>query len=508
MSKWQLLPRLIFSISSEERPRYQGWIAMEVSGKDTNHLAWFNHLWGELSSGSFPRHVDGATMMNWWEARFPHIPHRTRQMVRLNQDLCRYTENFLAYQKSREYKDNFHADLVFSLFERKAYPLFIRYYNQAQKRFQEFSHGDQDFRTMLSYNQLLRVGSSFQIYGKNNRFARGFHKPGPAFKTTIHEVTSALYMVERALFKLDENGSLSPMEEAALDILGKHTDKLPAYVPLMLTFFEILGRDDPPSEKQVRAIIDQLEPGLKWCRLDLVTNMMNLLIMKLANWERQVHRYDLLHARAETTRYLSRRGLIYFNRYYFLYIVRMYLESIHYVAPRLQRQPDPLRQKEIGKHLASAQTSLDLFGKLLPKDDQASSFRVMDLMVAFENEDDTRLERLFVQLAQHAFMDNRYEIFARWTKARYLFLKEDEYEFDLHVKVFDAYLRNHLKDDEGVDTAQHALNSLAFLKKMQNQTRLRNQGYKWLETIYREETTLLDKPWILAVMKHRLEAVR
>lgn len=442
MPKPPLLPRLISLIKPEERKKYEKWIEMSTTELSAIHIHWLKTLLQKLEEINFPEQVEQSVITSWWEERFPE----NKIMPAVTQTICRYTEDFFAYQLQEDYPDRKRVDLVFAMLLRGSNHLFLKYYNRELKRFRTRHKMRIDFRYWLNYSQLLLVGHNWYI---NNRAARKLRGTQPfsyqELSSTLDE-TVVSYSLERSLFKLDmKDVNISPIE---LRFLQDTKNKLPDASPQLKaisTIYDWGKSSEIPDTKEIEEAIAHVTSMSTFSGKDFSKTILSAYYNQLGEWHKQTFRPELRMQRVKIYQAFLSVDFAHFTEIQFFALVKLYCEGISAVQHRVSIHSSSERQAWVASHIVSVKQELEPIIMNLRDTERANSIHLMEIYLAFEAEDNDKLNLLLQNWAKAPSMSTVYEAGIRWIKAKHLFLAGDEEGLFEHSRNLDAFLHTHIQ---------------------------------------------------------------
>lgn len=498
MPKPSLLPRLISLVKPEERRKYEKWIEMSTVEMNTLHDAWFKTVLNHLAERNFPKQLDRETMLVWWQNRFPQsLPKR--QMDRLNLDLCRFTEDFLTYEFQKTFADRNKVDLTFALLRRKAYRLFLKYYNRELKRYRSLSDIKLDFRYWTNYNQLLMVGMEWNNFNVGYKKTRGYKAISLEELRLSFNNTIVHFTLERGLFRLEQNEAIGKVVSA---ILEEEKTNPSNHIQSLLTIYDWSSRKDIPNIHEITQSVNQLLATSTTSSDDFLVNILSAYHNKLAAWEKRTNRYDLINHRISLYKHILEKHGGNFSTIHFFVLVKLHSELIGYVDRKISLKASSSRQHKIHRFIEAAKTDLLAQISKLSEPNQKTSHSIMQLHLCFELDDEQELVKLFHDWFNAPVINPLYEAAARWLKAKYLFFKKEEQELFIHTKAFEAFLHTSAttKSPEYSPYFTALKASCRYIRRISTAV---NKGSPTtaLEQRLSKETSIYDRPWLEAILQ-------
>lgn len=498
MPKPPLLPRLIRLVKPEERKKYEKWIEMNTVDSNTVHIQWFKTLFQKLEAMDFPEKVERASMISWWEDRFPEQSPAGRKVDGINQLLCRYTEDFFAYQLQEIYPNRKLVDLVFALLKRDGSSLFVKYYNRELKRFRNRLGLRVDFRYWLNYSQLLFIGKNWDTDNVGTKKVRGTKPFSEQELSSTLDETVVFYSLERGLFKLaTENIKFSPIELHFLKEAHKDPTKTSPQIKAILTAHEWCNNPEIPDIKQVEVAVEHLIKMSVFSGKDLSQTLLALYYNVLNEWQKKSSRPELRMQNVKIYQAFLSNNSSQFSESEFLALLKLYCEVISSLQHRISIRPSARRQKTVGSYIHSTYSDLQEFIKNQQETKREYSMQVMDIYLAFESEDNHKLTSLLLVWAQNPMMHPFYEAGIRWVKAKYLFLLGDEEALFDHTRALDSFLQTQIQKEYSFQYFSALKVSSQFLRKISNSFQKEKSLNSLTQQLQKVEL-IEDRDWLLA----------
>lgn len=494
MPKPPLLPRLISLVKPEERKKYEKWIEMNTVDSSETHILWLKTLLQKLEEINFPEKVEQELLNVWWKDRFPK--HKT--MAAVTQVLCRFTEDFFAYQLQEDYPDRKRVDLVFALLLRGSNQLFLKYYNRELKRFRTRHKMRIDFRYWLNYSQLLAVGYNWYLLNRTAKKARGMQPFSYQELSSVLDTTVVSYSLERSLFKLEMKGvDASPLE---LYMLQNSSNILTEDSPQVKAISILHDWYNSPGIPDTEKIQDDVGHFIKMSTFsgkDFSKTFLSICYNKLGEWQKRAYRPELRIQRGKVYQAFLCLDFVHFTKNQFLALVKLYCEGISSTQHRISIHPSPERQARVAPQITSVKKELYPIIMNLKETERENSIHIMETYLAFESEDNDKVNELLQNWAQNPSMSTLLEAGIKWIKAKYLFLAGDEEGLFEHAINLDSFLQTHIHK-ESMHTYFSSLRaSSQFIRRISTSIR-KGKSAASLEKKLKEANSIEDRDWLLA----------
>lgn len=497
MPKPPLLPRLISLVTSEEQKKYEKWIEMNTVENTEIHILWFKTLFQKLEKLNFPEKVGQSLLNSWWEAQFPD----NKTMAAVTQTLCRHTEDFFAYQLQEKYPERKQVDLVFALLLRGASSLFLKYYNRELKRFRTRRKMRVDFRYWLNYSQLLFVGYSWQLENIGAKKLRGIQPFSHQELSLVLDTTVTSYSLERSLYKLEvKEANTSPLEKYMLQDARKNLAEVSPQVKAVLILHDWYNYSGIPKTEKIKNDLAHFIEMSTFSGKDLSKTILGACYNRLGEWQKRAFRPELRLLRVKVYQAYLSVDIVHFNEALFLALVKLYCEWISSTQHRTSIHPSSERQARVAYHIASVKQELHPLILNMKDSEQEMAIRVMETYLAFESEDNDKMNELLLAWTQTRSVNIAYEAGIRWIKAKYLFLARNEEDLFYHTKNLVSFLQTHVHKKSMYSYFTSLRVSAQFIRRISTSLR-KGRSTLTLKKRLKGELFIEDRDWLLAQLE-------
>lgn len=471
---------------------------MNAANSNEIHIHWFKTLFQKLEALGFPKKVEQVSLIMWWENRFPELSPANRRMEVINKFLCRYTEDFFAYQLQEAYPDRKKVDLVFALMLRDSTSLFVKYYNRELKRFRNRLGLKVDFRYWLNYSQLLFIGKNWDAYNLGNKKIRGTKPFSDQELSSTLDETVVAYSLERSLFKLaTKNVEFSPIELYFLQEAHNGLTKVSPQIKAILTAHEWYNNPEIPDIEQVETAVEHVIKMSTCSGKDLSQTLLGAYYNVINEWQKKSSRPELRMQNVKIYQAFLSNSSSQFSESKFLALVKLYCEVISSAQHRVSIHPSTIRQETVASYIDSTHRDLQEVVNNQRETERENSTQVMDIYLAFESEDNHQLTSLLLVWAKNPMMHPFYEAGIRWIKAKYLFLLGDEEALYDHTRALDSFLQTQIQKEYSFPYFRALKVSSNFLRKISNSFQKEKSLNSLTEQLQKVEL-IEDRDWLLA----------